>query len=190
MTPRIRSLSLIQPPLHVSPLLRQSQCTGSFQHSDSASHTRDISVLADGPFAATLTLSRNCDNETVLPAGVSHTGNGSDFWSVPNRLMTSTPPPPPPTRPHPHPPTHPPTHARTHAHTHAHTHTHTHTLRRQTEHRKDWSGCTRSRQVQSRTKTVACPPALGAFLCEEKQGQQLHGSLGQARGHACTAIRA
>ena len=33
----------------------------------------------------------------------------------------------------------------------------THTLRRQTEHRKDWSGCTRSRQVQSRTKTVACP---------------------------------
>jgi hypothetical protein len=36
-------------------------------------------------------------------------------------------------------------------------HRHTHTLRRQTEHREDWSGCTRSRQVQSRTKTVECP---------------------------------
>ena len=32
--------------------------------------------------------------------------------------------------------------------------------------------------------------ALGAFLCEEKQGRQLNGSLGQARGHACTASRA
>ena len=38
---------------------------------------------------------------------------------------------------------------RTHARTHARTHTHT--LRRQTEHREDWSGCTRSRQVHART---------------------------------------
>ena len=34
---------------------------------------------------------------------------------------------------------------------------HTHTLWRQTEHRESRPGCTKSRQVQSRTKTVACP---------------------------------
>ena len=36
------------------------------------------------------------------------------------------------------------------------THTHTHTMAT-TGHRESRPGCTRSRQVQSRTKTVACP---------------------------------
>ena len=91
VTPRIRKLSPIQLPLHTFPLLRQSQWTGKLQHSDRALQTRAISDFADGPFAATLRLSGNCDSDTVLPAGVSHAGNGPCSISFPNRLMVSIP---------------------------------------------------------------------------------------------------
>ena len=64
--------------------------TGRSQISVSVSVTLFMVDLAVGPRAATITLSRNCDGESVLPVGVSHKGcPRSVKWSLPKRRMRS-----------------------------------------------------------------------------------------------------
>ena len=90
VTPKIRRDDVMQAPVHCIPLLRQSHSTGRPQYSDSAVQTRDISMAAEGPAEATLTLSRNWDSDTVFRAGVFQRGAGIVCTRSPNFLITLT----------------------------------------------------------------------------------------------------
>ena len=76
MSPKMRGDGRIQSPWQSFFAFKQSQMTGRFQHSDSTVNTLDISVFGVGPLAVTVTLSRNCDKETMLPGGVFHSRTG------------------------------------------------------------------------------------------------------------------